>query len=89
MTGYIVAVNSNFYTVTGYKDAENKWLSSDAYEKSADAGTYTLENVPAGRARVVAWHEELGTANKTIEVPASGDIAVNFTSADFKKKAKK
>lgn len=89
MTGYIVAVPSNFYTITGGKDAEDKWISSDAYEKSADAGTYTLENVPAGRARVVAWHEELGSANKTIEVPASGDIAVNFTSADFKKKAKK
>ncbi|MXV75608.1 hypothetical protein F4Z99_15215 [Candidatus Poribacteria bacterium] len=89
MTGYIVAVPSNFYTVTGYKDAEGKeWLSSDAFEKSADTGSYTLENVPAGRARVVAWHEELGSANKTIEVPASGDIAVNFTSADFKKKAK-
>ena len=89
MTGYIVAVNSNFYTVTGGKDAENQWISSDAYEKSADAGTYKLENVPAGRARVVAWHEELGSANKTVEVPASGDINVNFTSADFKKKARK
>lgn len=89
MTGYIVAVNSNFYTVTGYKDAEDKWISSDAYEKSTDTGKYTLENVPAGRARVVAWHEELGTANKTVEVPASGDLAVNFTSADFKKKPKK
>ena len=89
MTGYIVAVNSNFYTVTGYKDAEGKWLSSDAYEKSADTGKYTLKEVPAGRARVVAWHEELGTANKTVEVPASGDITVNFTSADFKKKPKK
>ena len=89
MTGYIVAVNSNFYTVTGYKDAEDKWLSSDAYEKSADTGKYTLKEVPAGRARVVAWHEELGTANKTIEVPASGDIEVNFTSADFKKKKAK
>ncbi len=89
MTGYIVAVPSNFYTITGGKDDEGKMISSDAYEKSADTGTYTLENVPAGRARVVAWHEELGSANKTIEVPASGDIAVNFTSADFKKKAKK
>ena len=88
MTGYIVAVPSNFYTITGGKDAEDKWISSDAYEKSEDAGTYTLKNLPAGRARVVAWHEELGTANKTIEVPESGDINVNFTSADFKKKAK-
>ena len=89
MTGYIVAVPSNFYTVTGGKDDKGEWLSADAFEKSADTGKYTLEEVPAGRARVVAWHEELGTANKTIEVPASGDIAVNFTSADFKKKAKK
>ena len=89
MTGYIVAVPSNFYTVTGGKDDKGEWLSADAYEKSADTGKYTLENLPAGRARVVAWHEELGSANKTVEVPASGDIAVNFTSADFKKKAKK
>lgn len=89
MTGYIVAVPSNFYTVTGGKDDKGEWLSADAYEKSADTGKYTLENLPAGRARVVAWHEELGSANKTVEVPASGDLNVNFTSADFKKKAKK
>ena len=87
MTGYIVAVPNNFFTVTGYKDAEGKWLGSDAYEKSEDTGKYTLENVPAGRARVIAWHEELGTANKMIEVTADGDVTVNFTSADFKKKA--
>lgn len=89
MTGYIVAVPSNFYTVTGGKDAEDKWISSGAYEKSEDTGKYTLENLPAGRVRVVAWHEELGKANKSVEVPASGDIAVNFTSADFKKQEKK
>ena len=89
MTGYIVAVNSNFFAVTGYKDAEGGWFGSDAYEKSADPGNYIIADVPAGKVRVVAWHEELGSANKTVEVPASGDIAVNFTSADFKKRAKK
>ena len=88
MTGYIVAVPNDFFTVTGYKDADGAWLSSDDYEKSADIGNYSIADVPAGRVRVVAWHEELGSANKTIEVPASGDIAVNFTSADFKKRAK-
>ncbi len=88
MTGYIVAVNSNYFTVTGYKDADGAWISSDAYEKSADAGAYSIADVPAGKVRVVAWHEELGSANKIVEVPASGDIAVNFTSADFKKRAK-
>ena len=88
MTGYIVAVPNNFFTVTGYKDADGAWISSDDYEKSADTGGYSIAEVPAGRVRVVAWHEELGSANKTIEVPASGDIAVNFTSADFKKRSK-
>ena len=88
MTGYIVAVNSNFFTVTGYKDADGAWISSDDYEKSADTGGYSIADVPAGKVRVVAWHEELGSANKTVEVPASGDIAVNFTSADFKKRAR-
>ena len=88
MTGYIVAVPNNFFTVTGYKNADGTWLSSDDYEKSADTGGYSIADVPAGRVRVVAWHEELGSANKTVEVPASGDIAVNFTSADFKKRAR-
>ncbi len=88
MTGYIVAVPNNFFTVTGYKNADGAWISSDDYEKSADTGNYSIADVPAGRVRVIAWHEELGSANKTIEVPASGDIAVNFTSADFKKRAK-
>ncbi len=89
MTGYIVAVDSNFFTMTGDKDNKGNWLSSDAYEASADKGSYTLTDVPEGKVRVVAWHEALGSANKTVEVPASGDINVNFTSADFKKRAKK
>ena len=88
MTGYIVAVNSNYFAVTGYKDDKGAWISSDNYEKSADTGGYSIADVPEGKVRVVAWHEELGSANKTVEVPASGDIAVNFTSADFKKRAK-
>ena len=88
MTGYIVAVPNNFFTVTGYKNADGTWISSDAYENSEDTGSYSIAEVPAGRVRVIAWHEELGSANKTVEVPASGDIAVNFTSADFKKRAK-
>ncbi|MDE0555751.1 MAG: hypothetical protein OXI24_16150 [Candidatus Poribacteria bacterium] len=88
MVGYIVAVPNNYFAVTGYKDDKGAWISSDDYEKSADAGNYSINAVPAGRVRVIAWHEELGSANKTIEVPVSGDIAVNFTSADFKKRAR-
>lgn len=89
MSGYIVAVDSNYYTVTGQKDEKGKWIHPDDYEKSSDKGKYTLKDVPAGRARVVAWHEELGTAFKNIEVPADGDIPVDFKSTDFKKPKKK
>lgn len=89
MTGYIVAVDSNYYTVTGQKDDEDNFIDPDTYEKSADTGKFTLEDVPAGRTRVIAWHEDLGSANKTVEVPASGDVSVEFKSSDFKKPKKK
>ncbi len=85
MSGYIVAVQSNYYTVTGQKDDEDKFISPDDYEKSMDKGKYTLKDVPAGRARIVAWHEDLGSANKTIVVPEDGDFTVDFKSTDFKK----
>lgn len=89
MSGYIVAVDSNYYTVTGQKDDKDKWIHPDDYEKSSDKGKYTLKDVPAGRARVVAWHEKLGTAFKNVEVPATGDISVDFKSTDFKLPKKK
>lgn len=84
MSGYIVAVDSNHYTVTGQKDSDGKLIHPDDYQKSADTGKYTLEDVAAGRVRVVAWHEDLGTANKTVEVTETGDVTVDFKNTDFK-----
>lgn len=89
MTGYIVAVDSNYYTVTGQKDDKDNFIDPDTYEKSTDTGKFTLEDVPAGRARIIAWHENLGTANKTVEVPESGEVTVDFKKSDFKKPKKK
>ena len=89
MSGYIVAVNSNYYTVTGQKDDKDNWIHPDDYEKSDDTGKYTIKDVPAGRARVVVWHEKLGSANKTVEVPESGDLKVDFKASEFKPPKKK
>lgn len=86
MTGYIVVVENNHFTVTGYKDKAGKWLSSDAYEASKDAGTFTIPDVPEGTYRLQAWHSELGTATAKVKVGASGEVEVNFASSDFKKK---
>ena len=89
MSGYIVVVDSNFYTVTGQKDEKGKFIHPDDYEKSADTGKYTIKDVAAGRARVVVWHETLGTANKTVQVPETGELKVDFKSSEFKKPKKK
>jgi plastocyanin len=86
MTGYIVVVENDHYGVTGYKGKDGKWISSDDYEKSSDAGMYTIKDVPEGTYRVQAWHEELGIATGKAVVPASGDIEINFSSKDFKKR---
>ena len=77
----------NYYAVTGYKDKDGKWISSDAYEGSSDTGAYMIKDIPAGKYRVQAWHEELGTTKaQVIEVADSGEVEISFTSADFKKK---
>ncbi|MCH7760488.1 hypothetical protein IIA15_03675 [candidate division TA06 bacterium] len=89
MTGYIVVVENDHFAVTGDKDKDGKWISSDAYEKSSDAGTYTIANVPAGKYRIQVWHEELGLANRTVTVTDSGEVEESFTSSDFKKKKAK
>ena len=89
MSGYIVAVDSNYYTVTGQKDDKGNYIHPDDYEKSDDTGKYTIKDVPAGRARVVVWHEKLGSANKIVQVPASGDLKVDFKASEFKLPKKK
>ena len=87
MAGYIFVTDNDYYAVTGYKDKDGKWIGSDAYEGSSDTGAYMIKDIPAGKYRVVAWHEELGTTKaQVIEVTDGGEVEINFTSADFKKK---
>ena len=87
MTGYIFVTDNDYYAVTGCKDKDGKWISSDAYEGSSDAGAYMIKDIPVGKYRVQAWHEELGTTKaQVIEVADGGEVEINFTSADFKKK---
>ena len=42
-------------------------------------GRYRIENVPAGTYRIKAWHERLPASTKTVVVPASGLVTVDFT----------
>ncbi|MDE0299564.1 MAG: carboxypeptidase regulatory-like domain-containing protein [Candidatus Poribacteria bacterium] len=90
MTGYIFVADNDYYAVTGYKDSNDKWIGSDSYEASSDTGGYSIKDVPAGKYRIQAWHEELGTTKaKAVEVAATGELKINFTNADFRKKSAK
>lgn len=42
-------------------------------------GRYTIANVPAGTYKLKAWHERLPAQTKDINVPATGEVLVDFT----------
>ena len=86
MTGYIFVTDNDYYAVTGYKDKDGKWIGSDAYEGSSDTGAYMIKDVPAGKYRLQAWHEELGTTKAQVVEVADGEVKINLSSADFTKK---
>jgi hypothetical protein len=44
-----------------------------------DEGTFVLPDVPAGRHTVAAWHERVGEARRVVDVPADGDVSVEFS----------
>ena len=84
MTGYIFVVDNDYYAVTGYQDSKGKWVSSDSYEASNGNGAYTIKDVPAGKYRIQAWHEELGTTKaKVVEVAASGELKIRLYKRRF------
>jgi len=42
-------------------------------------GTYTIDNVPAGKYKIKAWHGTLGEKKGKVEVPAGGSAVADFT----------
>jgi hypothetical protein len=41
-------------------------------------GTYSIDQVPPGKYKLIAWHPTLGTQEKEIEVGAAGTVTANF-----------
>jgi len=50
-------------------------------------GTFTIRGVPAGRHVVQVWHERYGPLTATVDVPAGGTVAAEFTYAGTEKAA--
>ena len=39
---------------------------------------FVLDNVPAGKRTIAAWHERVGEAKISVNVPAGGETTVEF-----------
>lgn len=61
MNGYLRVVDTPYYAISHSDTLDGK----DKVEKSdAKFGTYEIHNLPAGKVRVLAWHEVCGYLNK-------------------------
>lgn len=49
------------------------------YSVSGKDGTFKIENLPAGKYTVEAWHRKAGKQTMEVEVPATGSKEANFT----------
>lgn len=49
------------------------------FATSAQDGTFKIENLPAGKYTLEAWHRKAGKQTMEIEVPATGSKEANFT----------
>lgn len=73
----LVQGDQNNYMNAFFYPVENPY-----YAIVGSDGTFSIDQVPAGTYRLIAWHPILGIQGKTIEVGASGIVTVNFEFSD-------
>jgi plastocyanin len=54
-------------------------LENPFYAATNEKNSYTITNVPAGNYQLKAWHERLPGQTRSITVPETGEIKVDFT----------
>jgi hypothetical protein len=65
--------DSHQYEQAWFYPVENPY-----YAIVSSDGTYSIDQVPPGKYKIVAWHPTLGVQEKEIEVGATGRVTVNF-----------
>ncbi len=53
-------------------------LQNPYFFKTDKKGTYTIENVPAGKYTLKVWHEKLKGKPQEVTVPEKGEVTVDF-----------
>ncbi len=67
-----------FCEIHSYMNAHILILANEHFTKPNSKGTYSLENLPAGKAKIQAWHPKLGRQIQLVEVPETGVVKVDF-----------
>jgi len=53
-------------------------LETPFYAVSSENGSYEIKNVPAGKYTLKIWHEKLKAQTVSVEVPAKGNVTIDF-----------
>jgi plastocyanin len=50
------------------------------FARTDSPGAYRIDGVPAGRHRLRCWHERFPAQERTVEVPETGSVTVDFST---------
>lgn len=67
-----------FCAIHSHMNAHILVLPNEYFCKASGKGTFRLENVPAGKHKIRAWHPKLGSQVRLVEVPKEGSVKVSF-----------
>jgi hypothetical protein len=62
-------------------------LDHPYFAVSGSDGRFEMAGVPAGRQSIEVWHERYGPLGATVDVPAGGEAAADFTYEGTEKAA--
>lgn len=68
-----------FCAIHSHMNAHILILPNEFFTRCKASGDFQLDNLPAGKWKVQAWHPKLGTQVKVVEVPKVGTVKVNFS----------
>jgi plastocyanin len=82
--GEILRITCDYHTwMTAYIGI----VDNPYFAVSGTDGTFTINNVPAGKQTVKAWHEVMGTQTQMVDVQAGKTTTVDFTFISGQKPA--
>lgn len=68
-----------FCAIHSHMNAHILVLPNEFFTRCKGNGDFKLDSLPAGKWKVQAWHPQLGTQVKVVDVPQEGTVKVTFS----------